>query len=220
MTASALPDRQVDDDGIKPYLAGGAAGILGGAIWAGIVALADLEVGYVAWGIGGLVGWAMRKTTLERSTRMAAIAAGLAVLGLLCGKVFIQYYVTRPAFEQAIREDKDAVTSAFAVKLREEHAFPADLQTQVDALAEQDTVSDALGASMQVAAKARADEVTPEERDAVVGHYVEYVSARVGPWQQLVWGFSLYDVLWLALAVSTAWSMLKKQDEPAAAAPG
>lgn len=219
MTASALPDRQVDDDSLKPILAGGIAGVLGGAIWAVIVAVTDYEVGWVAWGVGGLVGWAMTKATQQRSTRLAMIAAGLAVLGLLCGKIFIQYFVTRPAFEQAVRDDTDAIGSALAAKMREESTFPPEIQTQLDELGEADTVSDALWRSMVAAGHQKAAELTEEERTAVLGDYVASVSRGVGPWQQLAWGFSLYDLLWFGLAVSTAWRMLKHQPpEPAPAA--
>lgn len=219
MTASALPDRKADDDLLRPSLAGGLAALVGGGIWAGIVALTDMEVGWVAWGVGGLVGFAMRKATAFRSATLAGIAAGMAVLGLLCGKVFIQVFVTRPAFEQALREDENAVASVLAWNMREEKAFPAELQAKLDGLAESDTVPDVLWEEMTVAAKAEAEGMTEEERADMREHYVSSVLADVGPWEQLRWGFSLYDLLWFGLAISTAWRMMRTDHQAGATAP-
>jgi hypothetical protein len=221
MTASALPDRQADDDLLRPSLAGGVAAVLGGAIWAGIVALTDMEVGWVAWGVGGLVGFAMSKATTMRSAQVAGIAAGMAVLGLLCGKVFIQIFVTRPAFEQGLRESENAVTSVVAWSMREDKAFPPETQAKLDALGENDTLPDALWEEMNVAARAEADGLTEEEKDGMRDHYVNTILADVGPWEQLRWGFSLYDLLWFGLAVTTAWRMTRgapQAPEPASAA--
>jgi hypothetical protein len=211
MTASALPDRQVDDDLIRPILFGGAAALAGGAIWAAIVGITNFEVGWVAWGIGGLVGLAMRKATSLRNTTIAAIAAGLAILGLLAGKVMIQVFVTRPAFEQALREDDNAVASVLAWNMREEKEFEPALQARLDALGENDTLPDALWEEMTAAANVEAEGLTEEERNEMKEHYVSSVLADVGPWQQLGWGFSLYDLLWFALAISTAWRMLREE---------
>lgn len=223
MTASALPDRQVDDDLIRPILFGGVAALVGGAIWAGIVALTNFEVGWVAWGIGGLVGFAMRKATLLRNALVAGIAAGLAILGLLAGKVMIQVFVTRPAFEKALREDDNAVASVLAWNMREEKQFSPELQAKLDALGENDTLPDTLWEEMTAAANVEAEGLTEEERNDMKEHYVSSVLADVGPWQQLGWGFSLYDLLWFALAVSTAWRMMREGDpqpEPAATPTG
>lgn len=218
MTASALPDRQVDDDLLRPSLAGVVAAVVGGAIWAGIVALTDMEVGWVAWGVGGLVGFAMSKATTMRSAQVAGIAAVMAILGLLCGKVFIQIFVTRPAFEQALRENENAVASVVAWGMREEKAFPPETQAKLDALSPTDTVPDALWEEMSAAAKAEAEGLTEEERAEMRDHYVTSVLADVGPWQQLRWGFSLYDLLWFGLAVTTAWRMTRGDQQEAAAA--
>ncbi len=65
--------------------AGVIAGILGAAIWAAVSYYARVEIGYLAWGIGALVGIAV---TYSGST--GPVAGGLAVvitaLSLLAGK--------------------------------------------------------------------------------------------------------------------------------------
>jgi hypothetical protein len=202
---------------LSPILAGAGAGVLGGAGWALIVALTDLEVGWVAWGIGGLIGFAMTRTTAQRSIQLATIAAVIAILSLLIGKVLIQQFVTRPAFGRSLRESPQAVASAAAWRLREQESFPPELQARLDALAEADTLPDALWEEMVAAGQVHAATLTEADRAELATAYVESVQAQVTPWQQLRWGFSLWDLLWFGLAVSTAWGMLKPTAPVAAA---
>lgn len=58
---------------------------IGAALWAAIAYFAQVEIGYVAWGIGGLVGGAC---TLGggRGTTMAALCALLTLLSIFAGK--------------------------------------------------------------------------------------------------------------------------------------
>src|SRR5688500_7513909 len=46
------------DDGRTPLalIAGLVAALMGGGIWAALVFITNLEIGWVAWGVGGLVG--------------------------------------------------------------------------------------------------------------------------------------------------------------------
>jgi hypothetical protein len=203
------PAAAANDESVLPLLAGTAVGLLGGAAWAAIVGLTNYEVGWVAWGIGGLIGFAMTRTTSRRSTRLAATAAVIAVVSLLVGKVLTQYFVTRPALEQALRESPDAIGAAAAWELRDTQAFPPELQVRLDALSETDTLPDALWEEMMAAGDAHAATLTPEERARLAAHYATTMQAGVSPWTQLRWGFSLWDLLWFGLAVSTAWRMLK-----------
>ncbi len=208
-TPATHPTTPGSDDAVIPILAGAGAGVLGGAGWALIVALTDVEVGWVAWGIGGLIGFAMARTTAQRSIQLATIAAVIATLSLLIGKVLIQQFVTRPAFERSLRDSPNAVPSAAAWRLREQAAFPADVQARVDAVAEGDTVPDALWEQMVAAGQAHAATLTEEERAELTTTYVATVQAQFTSWQLLSWGFSPWDLLWFGLAVSTAWGMLK-----------
>lgn len=208
-TPQTHPTTPGSDDAVVPILAGAVAGVLGGGGWALIVALTDLEVGWVAWGIGGLIGLAMTRTTAHRSIQLATIAAVIAGLSLLIGKVLIQQFVTRPALERSLQESPYAVASAAAWRLREQSAFPPELQARVDAVTGTDTLPDALWEEMVAAGQAHAATLTVEERGELATAYVTTVQAQITPWQQLGWGFSPWDLLWFGLAVSTAWGMLK-----------
>jgi hypothetical protein len=69
-------------------LAGGLiAAIIGGVAWGLIVKLSDYEVGFVAWGIGFLVGTAVVLATGGAKGRQLQITAVvLALVGVLIGK--------------------------------------------------------------------------------------------------------------------------------------
>lgn len=75
------------------------AGVIGAAIWAAIAYFLNVEVGYVAWGIGGLVGFAVAKGgDGEGSTNNAIFAVVVTVLSIVGGK----YAVLEISFAQEL----------------------------------------------------------------------------------------------------------------------
>ena len=84
---STLHDRTSTADFPLLALAGAAGGALLGALaWAAICYVTGYEIGYVAWGIGLLVGF-MTVRLGGRGTPMAAAAAGLTLVSIFAGKV-------------------------------------------------------------------------------------------------------------------------------------
>jgi hypothetical protein len=72
----------------KSIAAGVAAALVGAVIWAVIVEVSGYEVGFVAVGIGFLVGQAMAFTA-GTSQRLPPIGAVLALVGCLLGNAFV-----------------------------------------------------------------------------------------------------------------------------------
>ena len=80
---------------MKPFALAGAliAAVVGAAIWAGIAILTEYEIGWVAWGVGALVGFGAVLGG-GHGKAMALICAGLALFSIFCGKMFaVQHYV-------------------------------------------------------------------------------------------------------------------------------
>ncbi|MBX7258603.1 MAG: hypothetical protein K1Y02_19740 [Candidatus Hydrogenedentes bacterium] len=71
------------------------AAILGAGAWAGLVVATDYEIGYAAWGIGVLVGWAGAKFG-GRGRGMALLCAVLALASIFCGKMLaVEHFVSK-----------------------------------------------------------------------------------------------------------------------------
>jgi hypothetical protein len=198
-----------DESLLRPALAGASAGLAGGIIWAVIVAVSNFEIGWIAWGIGWAVAWAMGRVTERRSTELAALAAGLALMSLLLGKVLIQQFVTGPDVERTLLDPENSETEASAWRLDETKGWPASIQARLDAMAESDTLSDALWEEMQAVADSHSATLSEDGRTRLVSEYRAAMLANFGPWEQLRAGFSLWDILWFGLAISTAWKMMK-----------
>jgi hypothetical protein len=83
-----------------------AAAIVSGLIWAGIVIATGFQIGWVAWFIGLVTGAAICLVTPERSPRVGLIAAGLAICGLLIGKMVTAEYYIGKAFRPVMTQLK------------------------------------------------------------------------------------------------------------------
>jgi hypothetical protein len=185
----------------------------GGILWAVVGGILDAEIGWVAWGIGGLVGLLMSKASDARGRKVATVAAACAVLGLVVGKSLMQEYVIKPAVIESLAQEDDAAMYATSYTMRNDSSFSPAVQAELNALAELDTVPDALWAQMMAEAQGAVDSMPQPARDSAALAYAQLSMASV-PWlQQALWNLSPFDALWFLLAVSTAWGMLVKPKE-------
>ena len=77
-------------------IAGLAASLAGAAAWAAITVITDYQIGWMAVGIGLIVGIAMRAMGKGIDQSFGVVGAGLALLGCLSGNVFtILYFVSK-----------------------------------------------------------------------------------------------------------------------------
>ncbi len=220
VNATSWSQQHGDDRAIPALMAGAIAALIGGAVWAALVAFAHLEVGYVAWGIGLLVGVAMAAVTQNRGRGMAMLAAGLAALGLVAGKTMIVQFATEPALVEEIQADKEWLAQAAAYELHAKGALPADIQEQYDALADDHTIPDALWYGMLEAGGAHLASLQPEERSRIAADYASYLLSGFDFTTLLAMQMSLWDLLWFGLAIATAWKiMARERQSEATAAP-
>ncbi|MGQ9652242.1 MAG: hypothetical protein ACUVXJ_19275 [Phycisphaerae bacterium] len=63
--------------------------MLGAAIWAGVAYIIHLQIGWIAWAIGGLAGGGMYLGYRNQSTPAGLIASFMAVLGIVVGKICV-----------------------------------------------------------------------------------------------------------------------------------
>lgn len=210
----------VQEAGVNRALLGGAlAAVLGGVAWAVVVITTGYEIGWAAWAIGVLVGIVMVKLTAARGPSLAALAAIFAAAGLVTGKFFIVQYGTERFAVQEIQADPSLMQQAALHDLEASGSMPEPIQTQLEAMTDSDTLSDALWLEMLHAGTAHAEQADPAERERIAVQYAQLVLGGVGMLEQLQMQLSAWDLLWLALAVTTAWRMLRGREHAAAVEP-
>jgi hypothetical protein len=74
---------------LRGGVAGAVAAAIGGGVWAGIALVSHYELGYLAIGIGFIVGAAVRYFGAARSPIFGGLSAILSLGGLLTGKILI-----------------------------------------------------------------------------------------------------------------------------------
>lgn len=82
-------------------LGGGVAGLVGMGVWAVLAYGTHMEVGWVAWGIGALVGFAAWRCAGARSVALGGIAAGITFLAIMGGS----YLPLRTLVRESLRSD-------------------------------------------------------------------------------------------------------------------
>ena len=93
---------------LLPALAAGlVAAVVGGVVWGLIVKWTDYEVGFVAWGIGFLVGFAVVTAARTRGLALQVVAVLCALLGILVGKYLSFVWVLQNAAEDEFGEAVD-----------------------------------------------------------------------------------------------------------------
>ena len=93
---------------VRAVAAGLVAAIVGGVAWALIVKASDYEVGFVAWGIGFLVGTAVVFATRgAKSRRLQIVAVALALVGILIGKYL--------SFALVVQEDAESIGASIGL---------------------------------------------------------------------------------------------------------
>lgn len=106
-----------DNQNLSMALVGGlAAAALGATVWAAITALTGLQIGWLAVGVGYLVGITVRKLGAGIDKTFGALGAGCALLGCLAGNllticVFISIAENISLTEVVSRLDWDIATS-------------------------------------------------------------------------------------------------------------
>lgn len=76
-------------------LAGLVAAVVGGAIWAGVTVATEYQIGWMAVGVGFLVGIAMRKAGKGIDQIFGVVGAVMSLVGCLLGNLFtVAYFIS------------------------------------------------------------------------------------------------------------------------------
>lgn len=99
---------------MKDVMLGLAAGAAGAVAWAVVVYLTNYEVGWIAWGVGAFVGYAVAYGNADRHRSAPAagtLAVAITVLSIVAGKY---------AAVQTLMPSDDEIVAMFAERFEEE----------------------------------------------------------------------------------------------------
>ncbi len=197
-----------DDRTPLALAAGVVAALAGGVAWAAMVLLTDYEIGFVAWGIGALVGWAMARVTVNRSRSLALAAAALALVGLIAGKGLVTAG-SQGAIADELTADEQFLAGAVAWQMYDAGQLEPGTMEAIRATEEAgDTLSDALWADMTAQADTRVDALSDADRRALAEEAAAGFISQLGLVDGIRAQLSGFDLLWMLLALGTAFQMM------------
>ena len=118
-TLKAANDQQFTSDAIIPaVIGGGLAALVGGGIWGMIVITTGYVIGFMAWGLGLLSGFAVVLFSRGRKgVPLQVIAVISSIFGIAIGKYFTFYYYFKKAIEKDQGIDVASNLSVFSEKI-------------------------------------------------------------------------------------------------------
>jgi hypothetical protein len=203
---------------LKWLVAGTIGGLVGAAVWAGIAYATNYEVGWIAWGIGFLVGVCVRISAGENEEGFApgATAAVIAIAAVLAGKfAAVSMLVASLDIDaSAIEITPESMISSLADDIVKERTargvsvvFPNG-KTLDDAVNQADYPPDIW---QEAAAKWAA--IPPDQQQQQITQRREAMVAVLGGFESslrqegFMNSFSLFDALWFFLAAATAYKL-------------
>jgi hypothetical protein len=116
----------------RAFLGAAGGAVIGAVIWGMLTVVTGMEIGYVAWAVGGLVGFGAAALG-GRGTQCGALCAVLAVVSIFSGKMIAANAILKKAmdkvtsssglFNKAAYDEARADAEAFSkIKAESDHA--------------------------------------------------------------------------------------------------
>lgn len=195
---------------IKGLILGLIAGVIGAGVWAAVSFYTGYEVGFIAWGIGLLVGIGMIAGAQDQASgATGAVAAVIALAAVLGGK----YATVHLAFEDLVQasggwtyteHDMLVVHADEVVVEWEDEGRTVDWPSgmTIDEAYEEEDYPPEVWAE----ARTRWDALSDQDQKTMLAEYQAGAQAAMSQARQegFLRSFSLFDILWIGLAVVTA----------------
>jgi phosphate/sulfate permease len=198
---------------LKGLIGGLIAGLIGAAVWAAVAYFTGWGSGWIAWGIGALIGFVAAKAAGEEAgDGLGILAALIAVLAILGGKYATAHVFTQKILAEAPAHvvDDDYLLRLEATKVAEEWekngktlAWPSEKDIVIGS-----TQSEFPPDVWEEATK-RWDATPLEERERIrAGMKADYANFCAAlPWKMFKASFSLWDILFIGLALFSAFKL-------------
>ncbi len=215
---------------LKGYAFGLIAGIVGAIAWATIMFYANAEIGYLAWGIGGLVGFAVAFGHQGGGAAAGAVAVLITVLSICGGKYVGADWAVGKAFaEEAMFENPSDTEFSEDQKIgmiaeeefdaavkRGEHAeFEPAIESEDPKAYYPAEVWDQATASWNaMSAEQRQEKIS--SRIALMNELAKNIRSQFA-WETFKASFNVLDIVFFCLGIATAWRIacVDRINEPA-----
>ena len=213
-------------------IAGVVAGAVGAAVWAAIAYYANVEIGYVAWGIGILVGAAIAAT--GKRSPLAGVAAVLITIVAIAGG---KYAVIEIAVQQ-MRAEMDLMAAQelgpevevtdvelqgfLAGKNATQREEAGEEISWPEVAEDEESVEAVYPADIWREAGEQFKQKTPDEKVALREEYLAAARELTANFGQafvdaarkegFAASFGIIDVIFFGLAVITAWGIASREE--------
>lgn len=190
---------------------GGLAGaMIGAAIWAGIVIATGYEVGYVAWGIGLLVGLGVTMLGNERGQVIGISAGGQAVVGLIVAKLLIVEWGAPSQIKAEIMANEEL---QWMLVYEQVMVDEPELVAQMDVYPDEQSWPQSLKETVDRIVTEKLAALPEGQKDVLAGVYADRILSQYSYGDRIKDSLSFYDALWFFFAVGTAYKMTVGGDE-------
>jgi len=186
------------------------AAVIGAVVWAAVAFYANVEIGYLAWGIGLLVGLGVSLGSRTGGVGAALVAVVLTALSILGGKYVGVRMAVERGFQEAMEEfqvDDDFIVMGFAANAVAD-AEAAGKRFKFRNGANSETASSLEDYPQEIVEQAKAEFgslTEQEQREAieVADNYMQEALAG-GVNEGFMASFSPFDLLFFGLGIFTA----------------
>ncbi len=190
--------------GLTMGIVGSAIGAaIGAGIWTAVAYFANYEIGWIAWGLGGLAGIGMHLGARDTNSYHGVIAAVIAILGIVVAKFALVAIVMSVALgDENAGSPRERLIEAYAEREVPELNLPEDAtEQQFDAEFEKHMVVERPKAKQRV--DAMSDDEVRRELEQIDAEFAEALSTiRTALFMRQ---FTLIDLLFAFLAIGTAY---------------
>jgi hypothetical protein len=170
--------------------AGAIGGLVGALIWGAITYFLSAEIGWIAWGIGALVGVCVR---LGAGSETEGATPGAGAIGISAGAILLGKYFAAMMLLGGTSIEIDAPTPE-DLKLMMTRSSGTVYETWAE-----------VPPNIKADAEARWNALTPEERTDMLK--MLHGKGSITAFDVFQESFSPYDILWFLLAAGTAYRL-------------
>lgn len=184
-------------------IGGMVGGLIGMAIWYALARYANINVGWVAWGVGGLVGFGALMGADEHSDVVGVMAALIAAGSILLGQYLAIKGSIADTFGEMISDSAFEEQVDFAkrvVAAKDDEGLKKVLTQQWGEAASDNDVAEFRSESMPRMKKLASGEITKDDM-------MEELSVVISPWVIFKESFDLFTIIFICLGMATAYKL-------------